>query len=141
MRRFPLKARVPFEGQLMTIMNRTGDAHTTLYTLHGHSATGVLQMHTCVPHSRLVQEIAGYARYAVGQLVYIDARWLQFRILGRVWNVRQCTVVYTVVDAKQIVKRAYFTQEQLRAAEALHEVQDTPPASLPEGYWDLAPDW
>jgi hypothetical protein len=141
MRRFPLKAVVPLAGQLVTIVNRSGDALTTLYTLHGRSASGALEIHTCIPHARIVQEITEYARYAVGQLVHIDARWVQFRILARTWNVRQHTVIYSVGDTKRVVRRANFTQAQLLAAEALHAAPDSPPAPQLQGYWDPGCDW
>jgi hypothetical protein len=40
MRRFPLNAQVPFQGQLATIISRTGDSITTIYMLHARTATG-----------------------------------------------------------------------------------------------------
>ena len=140
-RHFPVNGLVPYKGQVVPILNRRRTGREVHYVIHTRAPDGALEMHFEVTRAQLIAAIADFARYHVKDQVHIDHRLITFPIVERKWSFRQGTVIYSITDNKRVIYRVFRTQEQLMAAEALHEAPDSPPAPQLEGYWDLPSDW
>ena len=137
---FPIGGIVPYEGELYTIVSRYGDALSCFYGLRQRVPAGPPKTHASVPGERLLEEIAAYAKFNVGDRVCIDHRTTTFPIKRRHWNFRRGEVMYGLTDVNKQLLFVNKTQQHLLAVARAHErVLGTPHEQTLPGYWDLDP--
>ena len=110
---FPVHGLVPYEGQVVPILNgRSDPVHGWTYTLHTRAPDRELLIHYYVPHADLLKAIAMYARFEKGAEVNL-AQSGPVVVVQRTWNFRQGTVLYRAARSKHGTITGWITQERM----------------------------